>query len=511
MIDRRTNIFARYACPNDFADQEPWLADTPVAPAPNNTAVLDTSNPAEIANASPDTAITNWSSAPVTNWPATPTSYDRREALRAISKRCPKINEDILLLALEEHDFNVDDALDLLTGVGADDAMISFLTKVFPGVPRVTIEIEIAECYGKYFDVFARLVMKFHSYWKPHPDPTTSALSLSPPTRYRPDFSADGFEEEKVEAAWWRTLADTIRWQVQPPVPDNQTWTTIISACYLTSKSYSPRLAGMVRNLAGPDSAKALEGLKVLPAYATMVDLATNAQYRDMCTSIVAVLTSNGMAAPGAVAWAFEKALDSPPELFVLRNAAGTYEKTSSTIWIARNKAMFALREKSFNDNADRVLIDVDADDVRDGLSAKDVPTSPTISRVTRTSAGAKTKTSKAQSPYPAVKPRGRTRASDDDVRAAEYTAKGKRVVHDDIIELTSESDADQESRMTPKHPSPANSADALPSTVDETPKPTIMSPSIVSPKKKTGKKPAPAKRSPVKTRSAKHSYTDLP
>ena len=342
-------------------------------------------DPAENANPSPDTAITSWSSAPITDWPATPTSYARREALRTISRRCPKINEDILLLALEEHDYNVGDAMDLLTGVGVDDAMISFLTRVFPGVPRVTIEIEIAECYGKYFDVFSRMVMKYHSYWKPHPDPTTSALSLSPPIRYRPDFRADGHEEENTEANWWRTLADTIRWQVQPPVPDNQTWATIISACHLTSKSYSPRLAGMVRALAGPDSSKALEGLKVLPAYSTMVDLAANERYRDLCTSIVAVLTSNGMAAPGAVAWAFEKALNSPPEIFVLRNSAGNYEKTSSTIWIARNKAMFALREKAFNSSAGHVLIDVDAvgENAQDDFSARDVPTSPTVSRIT--------------------------------------------------------------------------------------------------------------------------------
>ena len=168
---------------------------------------------------SPDTAITNWSSAPITDWPATPTSYTRREALVAISKICPKINEDILLLALEEHDFNVNDPVDLLTGTGMDDPMTSFLTRVFPGVPRVTIEIEIAECYGKYLNVFSRMVMKYHSYWKPHPDPTTSALSLSPPTRYRPDFLADGPEEEAAEASWWKTLADTVRWQVAPPPP----------------------------------------------------------------------------------------------------------------------------------------------------------------------------------------------------------------------------------------------------------------------------------------------------
>ena len=461
-------------------------------------------------NISPDTAVTHWSSAPVTDWPATPTSFTRRNALSIISKRCPKINEDILLLALEEHDYDVDSALELLTGIGSDDAMISFLTRVFPGVPRVTIEIEIAECYGKYFDVFSRMVMKYHSYWKPHPDPTTSALSLSPPARYRPDFRADGFEEENTETAWWRTLADTIRWQIQPPVPDNQTWATIISTSHLTSKSYSPRLAGMVRALAGPESAKALEGLKVLPAYSAMIDLATNDQYRDTCANIVAVLTSNGMAAPGAVAWAFEKALDNPPELFVLRNAAGNYEKTSSTIWVARNKSMFALREKAFNAASDGIMIDVDADEGKDDFSVMEVPVSPTVSRVTRTSAGSKRKGKAA--PY--SKPVDRARASDDDVRAAQsLVLRKKKPATDDIIELTSDSDAGPVDNATERHISPAADLEATDDTVAETPRPVIMSPSIVSPMKttkKTASRKAPARKSPVKTRSAKISTTDL-
>ena len=65
------------------------------------------------ANISPETAITAWSSAPITDWPATPTSYTRREALLKLSKLCPKVNEDILLLALEEHDFVVNDAAEI--------------------------------------------------------------------------------------------------------------------------------------------------------------------------------------------------------------------------------------------------------------------------------------------------------------------------------------------------------------------------------------------------------------
>ena len=444
-------------------------------------------------NISPDTAVTNWSSAPVTDWPATPTSFARREALVSISKICPKINKDILLLALEEHNFNVNDAVDLLTGTGMDDAMTTFLTRVFPGVPRVTIEIEVAECYGKYLNVFSRMVMKYHSYWKPHPDPTTSALSLSPPARYRPDFIADGLEEETTEAAWWKTLADTVRWQVEPPAPNELTWRTIVSACHLTHKSYSPRLAGLVSNLSGPDREKALAALRVLPAYSAMVDLASNDLHRALCLSTVTALAANGVTAPGAIAWAFEMSSDNPAENFVLRHAASTYSKTSSTIWLARNKAMLAHRQKSFNAPVDPIVVD----DAEDGFSVRDVPVSPTVSRITRTSAGSKRK-GKAN-PY--SKPVDKKRASDDDVRAAEPWLKGKEKAQD-IIELTSDLDANADSSHTmTRLPSPVTEVDENDKTATVTPKPVIMSPSIVSPRK-TIKKTAPTRKSPVKTRS---------
>ena len=465
----------------------------------------------ELDNISPETILTTWSSAPITDWPATPTSYTRREALLKLSKLCPKVNEDILLLALEEHDFVVSDAAETLTGTGSDDAVTSFLVKVFPGVPRQTIDMEVAKSYGRYMEVFSSMVMKYHSYWKPHPDPTTSALSLSPPARYRPDFRADGYEEEKRESDWWRTLADTVRWQVTPPVQNNDTWTTVISACHLTQKSYSPRLAGLVGSLAGPDSTQALDALKVLPAYSDMIDLASSASHwRDVCLSIVVVMATQGIVAPSAVAWAFEQASANPAEAFVLNNAVRTYGKTSSTVWLARNKAMFAFREKSFGEPVAPILIDDEEVDRQDESSAIEVPTSPTVSRITRTSAGSKKKGKDVMSPYPVSRPLSKRRASDDDVRAAQSTLDRKRKLPDDIIELTSESEADvNDSRTEKRHVSPGIAGTYPDEPTAVTPKPVIMSPSPVSPrkvqkKKSTTSKTTQTRKSPVKTRSTK-------
>ena len=475
------------------------MTDTPVSTRDRNEDI------------SPETVLTTWSSAPITDWPATPTSYTRREALLKLSKLCPTVNEDILLLALEEHDFVVNDAAELLTGVGSDDAMTSFLVKVFPGVPRQTIDKEVATCYGRYMEVFLKMVMKYHSYWKPHPDPTTSALSLSPPARYRPDFQADGYEEEKKESDWWRTLADTVRWQVTPPIPNNDTWTTVISACRLTQRSYSPRLAGLIGSLAGPDSTQALDALKVLPAYLDMIDLASSANHwQDVCLSIVVVLTTHGIAAPGAVAWAFKQASANLAETFMLNNAVRTYGKTSSTVWLARNKAMFTFREKSFGEPVAPILVEDEDVEKQDGSSTIEVPISPTVSQVTRTSVGSKKKGKETLSPYPVSRPLGKRRASDDDVRAAQSTIERKRKLPDDIIELTSESEADMDdSRTEKRHISPdiMNDSPAEPPTV--TPKPVIMSPSPVSPRKAQKKKSASSKtalarKSPVKTRSMK-------
>ena len=459
---------------------------------------------------SPETVLTAWSSAPITDWPATPTSYTRREALLQLSRMCPNVNEDILLLALEEHDFVVNNAAELLTGVGSDNAVTSFLIKVFPGVPRQTIDEEVAKCYRRYMEVFSKMVMEYHSYWKPHPDPTTSALSLSPPTCYHPDFQADGYEEERKESEWWCTLADTVRWQVTLPIPDNNTWATIISACHLTQKSYLPRLARLIGSLAGPNSDRALEALKVLPVYSSMINLASSAiHWREVCLSVVVVLTTQGVAAPGAVAWAFEQASANPAEKFMLNNTVRTYSKTSSTVWLARNKAMFAIREKSFGKPDAPILVDNEDVDKLDGSSAIEVPVSPTVSRITHTSIGSKKKNIEVRSPYPVSRPLGKRRASDDDVRAVQSTVERKCKVPDNIIELTSESDADMDdSRTEKRHVSPDDAKDNTAEPPIVTPKPVIMSPSPVSPrkvqKKSTSSKSAPTRKSPVKTRSTK-------
>src|SRR5258706_1271012 len=102
---------------------------------------------------SPNMDVVNWSSAPITDWPATPSSFQKREALATLSKRCPHVNEDVLIIALEEHNFVVEDATDLLLGVGMDDAMSAFLVKVFLGVPHSILEDRVSKGYGCYFEM----------------------------------------------------------------------------------------------------------------------------------------------------------------------------------------------------------------------------------------------------------------------------------------------------------------------------------------------------------------------
>src|SRR5258706_15737277 len=118
------NFFAALSLPSGFVPPDTFMDATTSIPL----------------NVSPNTAITNWSSAPITDWPATPTSFQRREALATLSKRCPCINEDVLIIALEEHNFVVEDAADLLLGIDMDDALSAFLVKVFPKVPRAIID-----------------------------------------------------------------------------------------------------------------------------------------------------------------------------------------------------------------------------------------------------------------------------------------------------------------------------------------------------------------------------------
>lgn len=79
-------------------------------------------------NISPDTAVTIWSSAQISNWPDTPTSFTKHEALLALTKTFPKVNKDILLLALEQHNYIHQDTLDTLLGMGPASNLMSFLS-----------------------------------------------------------------------------------------------------------------------------------------------------------------------------------------------------------------------------------------------------------------------------------------------------------------------------------------------------------------------------------------------
>src|SRR5258706_675644 len=271
-----------------FPDSHAWLLpntltalSVPGGVAPQDaTMIVAPSAPLDV---SPNTAITNWSSAPLTAWPSTPTSFQKREALATLSKRCPLINEDVILIALEELNFDVDSAVDLLLGIDMDDAMSAFLFKVFLQVPRRVVTDRIAACYGRYFKTFSSLVKEFHPYWHPRPLGSPSALSLSTPTSYRPDFKSDGFVESEKESSWWSTLANTVRWQVSDPSPDNHTWSTVVAACMLSPTSYSPRLADLAGKLSGPHCASAISTLVLLPAYTAMIDLAAHDTQQDIC------------------------------------------------------------------------------------------------------------------------------------------------------------------------------------------------------------------------------------
>ena len=123
---------------------------------------------------------------------------------------------------------------------------------------------------------------------------------------------------------------------------------------------------------------------------------------------------------------------------------------------------------------------------------------------------GSKKKSKEIQSPYPVSRPLSKRRASDDDVRAAQSAIERKRKVPDDIIELTSESDADIDDSKTKRHhtsPDITGGDTTEPPVI--TPQPVIMSPSPITPRKTQKKKSAssrtaPVRKSPVKTRSTK-------
>src|SRR5258706_16109785 len=95
----------------------------------------------------------------------------------------------------------------------------------------------------------------------------------------------------------------------------------------LSPVSYSPRLADLAGRLAGPDCSSALSTLVLLPAYTAMIYLAAHDTQRGICTKIVHVLATHGMASPGAVAWLYECASTDPSLQLSLLSSLPLYFK----------------------------------------------------------------------------------------------------------------------------------------------------------------------------------------
>ncbi len=142
-----------------------------------------------------------------------------------------------------------------------------------------------------------------------------------------------------------------------------------------------------------------------------------------------------------------------------------------------------------------QLFIDIDASSIVSTSGALDdtsialAPVSPSVSRVTQTSAGSKPK---MPAPYPSSKPPTWRRATDDDVRAAQTLVRPPApTLPEEVIVLTSNSgmsDPDElVTRTVMKAPSPvmpnASPVSDPVSEQDRSP-PVIMSPSLVPPRK---------------------------
>ena len=437
--------------------------------------LTDDTSPITAVFISPSQDLANASSAPITDWPGTPPTSTKREALASFVKKFPGVNEDILLLILEEFNFDVNLAWDTIIPTADYDAALNSLYNAFPHVPKSTINDAWSERPGQYINVFYSLVLEHHPLWRPKA-PRTSALSLSPPPMAPPVFIADGYIEVDKEADWWKTLINTARWQVTDPVPDSNTWRMVSDACRLTEKSYSPRLAGLVEELISDSWKSPLTELSVLPAYAALCDLAGDVMSRIHCKNIVSVLASHGMVAPGAIAWAFEVSQHDPDSFRGLRDSISLYSKYSSAIWASRNRSLLAYRASMEGPRPGAEVLDVDASSAGptsptltrhaapsaiEDASLIELPVSPSVSRATRTSAGSRLK---PKVPYPPSKPEKSRRASDDDVRAAQSLVLAPSLpTAKEIIEISGDSEMSESSfavsdtirRKPPAEPSP--------------------------------------------------------
>jgi len=149
------------------------------------------------------------------------------------------------------------------------------------------------------------------------------------------------------EAKWWETMVATKAYKVAGSAKDSAAWSHV-SLLATSTTDVTPRVVGYVESLGAWHNDKsafdsAMKYLQVFHAYGTLTRFSsTNPEQWESALNVVLALMEDGLASPGAAAWAMGQLTRSPQAYCTGRLSFSAYGANRRTLWNRRNQSLAA-------------------------------------------------------------------------------------------------------------------------------------------------------------------------
>jgi len=327
------------------APTQPDREDTPMEEATEAPDLLAPAPKAPKPESEPESPLTPWR----------PTQDDvlAQQDAAYLRRMFPTISNEFVTQAIREGDGDPAAAIAWATAITDADRILGILDSTFPAATSEEVKETTLRANGNATAAYALLSRKYESAWDPEQFRLTSQVArrLFPADpELAPEFYDPDPSYAEHEAKWWDTMITTKAYKVADSAEDSALWSRITLLAG-SRADMAPRTTSLVESLASaryPDRPAFNQSMGVLQTHDGFAALGrhcrTNPEQTDSTLRIVMALMEDGLASPGAAAWAMSHLTKTPAAFRAGRFCFSAYGANRRTLWNRRNQALAAWR-----------------------------------------------------------------------------------------------------------------------------------------------------------------------
>jgi len=290
---------------------------------------------------------------PLTPWHPTQDDVLAQQDAAYLRRMFPTISDEFVTQAIKEGDGDPAAAIAWAAAITDADRVLGVLATAFPAATSEEVKNATLHANGSATAAYALLFRRHESAWDPEQFRLTSQVAqrlLPADPELAPEFYDPDPTYAEHEAKWWDTMVATKAYKVADLAEDSALWSHITLLAG-SRADVGPRSASHVESLATArylDRPAFNRSMGVLQTHSSYAALAhhcqTNPKQTDSTLRIVMALMEDGLASPGAAAWAMSLLTRTPAAFRAGRFCFSAYGANRRTLWNQRNQALAAWR-----------------------------------------------------------------------------------------------------------------------------------------------------------------------